>query len=405
MSNKLSSRVKAANLLSVPQSPNRAGFVETTVEDPTAWPIVDGVRQKDGWVYLDGSTLDNSSGKYNDFVSANGGSTELPNNPYSSISENNWVDNRASSSLREFADTFTDLEIGKSYRVKFDGIYFSAGSSNWTLNLAGASGSVVMGEMDSSGATPSRSAHFEFDFVAATTSLSMSITVDNTNCGFRNRGTINGVANATMLYSLEELNSVDDSDIVSSYNIAKLFSDSGSVSISTSDLQVSNDASVAGDLSVGGEITDGSAALGTVVEYVEDSIGQTITTTQTQVGTISVTLTEGIWIVDAKVYARITAASSITTVRVGMASDGTAITNTYAIGAVGLDSSNGDRQWTYNESHTLVVAKGTTQTLTLLCDKNNNNASVDIISVLTGGFPANEQGRAYIKATKIGFVE
>ena len=57
MSNKLSDRIRGVNLLSIPQSPSRAGFVQTTIEDTSSWPLVGFNRIKDGWIVADGSEL------------------------------------------------------------------------------------------------------------------------------------------------------------------------------------------------------------------------------------------------------------------------------------------------------------------------------------------------------------
>jgi len=55
--------------------------IKQITENASAWPVINGVKQKDGVCYCDGSTLDNSSGKYTDFLAANGSLT-VPNGPF-----------------------------------------------------------------------------------------------------------------------------------------------------------------------------------------------------------------------------------------------------------------------------------------------------------------------------------
>ena len=64
-----------------PLSPVPITSIQQITEDASAWPTVDGVKQKNGMAYCDGSTLVNTSGDYDDFESANG-SLVLPNGPF-----------------------------------------------------------------------------------------------------------------------------------------------------------------------------------------------------------------------------------------------------------------------------------------------------------------------------------
>ena len=68
-------------LVEKPVSPQPITSIQQIVEDASSWPVVDGVKQKDGFAYCDGSTLVNTSGTYDDFNTANG-SLVLPNGPF-----------------------------------------------------------------------------------------------------------------------------------------------------------------------------------------------------------------------------------------------------------------------------------------------------------------------------------
>ncbi|MCP3700836.1 MAG: hypothetical protein GY920_20405 [Aliivibrio sp.] len=68
-------------LVEKPVSPQPITSIQQIVEDASSWPVVDGVKQKDGFAYCDGSTLVNTSGTYDDFNTANGGLV-LPNGPF-----------------------------------------------------------------------------------------------------------------------------------------------------------------------------------------------------------------------------------------------------------------------------------------------------------------------------------
>jgi len=61
-------------------------------EDASAYPVVDGVSQSGGVAYCDGSTLVNTSGKYDDFEAAHG-SLVLPNGPFRTVERNLAVSN------------------------------------------------------------------------------------------------------------------------------------------------------------------------------------------------------------------------------------------------------------------------------------------------------------------------
>ena len=265
MSNKLSDRIRGVNLLSIPQSPSRAGFVQTTIEDTSAWPVVDGVKQKDGWVYLDGSTIDNSSGKYNEFVALNGGDS-LPEGPF----ETDLVDLTLTTSIAGFNET---LAIGQAYKL----------GDQWRLDFS------IRAIMDSvSGFSEVNIEGVTFYGDTANSNNDQTVTsllIDgfgyvrgNTSKVFINTTDSQTIFMVSGDVALESKPTWFDANI-SQYPIAKLYSDSGSVSISTDNL-VAKDVSVSGDLGVSGDIVMADGAITNVNKWQEKNLsGIDVTTT------------------------------------------------------------------------------------------------------------------------------
>jgi hypothetical protein len=90
--------------------------IQQITEDASAWPTVDGVKQKNGLAYADGSTLVNTSGDYDDFNTANG-SLVLPNGPYRTV---------------EYDLTFSSTPAGWSAPDAV-GVAYSDSAGNWRL--------------------------------------------------------------------------------------------------------------------------------------------------------------------------------------------------------------------------------------------------------------------------------
>ena len=244
MSNKLSDRIRGVNLLSIPQSPNRAGFVQTTIEDPSSWPVVDGVKQKDGWVYLDGSTIDNSSGKYNEFVALNGGDS-LPEGPF----ETDLVDLTLTTSIAGFNQ---DSAFGQAYKV----------GDQWRLDFS------IKASMSNTSGIRSVSVDGVTFYGSGSEDDQVVPTLTSEGFGYVKAGLSDVRIDSSipitsfMIAGDVALNSKPtwaDANI-SQYPIAKLYSDSGSVSISTDNL-AAKDVEVSGDLTIDGDLilSDGSS--------------------------------------------------------------------------------------------------------------------------------------------------
>jgi len=106
-------------LVEKPVSPQPITSIQQIVEDASSWPVVDGVKQKDGFAYCDGSTLVNTSGTYDDFNTANGGLV-LPNGPFRT---------------KEVALTFQNTPPGWSPSPQSVAIAYSDSEGNWRLRF------------------------------------------------------------------------------------------------------------------------------------------------------------------------------------------------------------------------------------------------------------------------------
>jgi hypothetical protein len=102
-----------------PQSSRLAGFTDTTLEDASAWNTVDGVKQDRGWAYADGSTLVNTSGKYDSYL-ARTGSLVLPSGPFRT-------------ELMDLSSYITHSESWDSYSA--EGYFSSDLSGQWFLEV------------------------------------------------------------------------------------------------------------------------------------------------------------------------------------------------------------------------------------------------------------------------------
>jgi len=106
-------------LVEKPLSPQPITSIQQIVEDASSWPVVDGVKQKDGFAYCDGSTLVNTSGTYDDFNTANGGLV-LPNGPFRT---------------KEVALAFQNTPPGWSPSPQSVAIAYSDSEGNWRLRF------------------------------------------------------------------------------------------------------------------------------------------------------------------------------------------------------------------------------------------------------------------------------
>ncbi len=110
-------------LVEKPVSPQPITSIQQIVEDASSWPVVDGVKQKDGFAYCDGSTLVNTSGTYDDFNTANG-SLVLPNGPFKSLHVDQTVLNvtvtGATVSGTPVVNAFTYTDTEGSWRFTFN---------------------------------------------------------------------------------------------------------------------------------------------------------------------------------------------------------------------------------------------------------------------------------------------
>lgn len=111
-------------LFNKPVAAGLAGFVASTTEDTSSWSTLNGVKQQSGWAVCDGSTLDNSSGKYDDFL-ARTGSLTLPNGPY----RTREVD---------LNYNLSSLDSGSFTSRFMKGYFYTDDKGNWRLNFTGA---------------------------------------------------------------------------------------------------------------------------------------------------------------------------------------------------------------------------------------------------------------------------
>ena len=225
MSNKLSDRIRGVNLLSIPQSPSRAGFVQTTIEDTSGWPLVGFNRIKDGWIVADGSEL--SIAAYGELYAVIG----------DRYATSDYIDNNGDvqTYAAPAAGNFRVPDLRNIY-LRGDG-QFALGDvlNDQIQNITGSTlNNIVSGSQYSSGA------------ITTTTSVG----------GAAGRGEpINDWKEGTISFDASLVVRAGEETrpktAVVSY-IIKMYGDSGSVSISTDNL-VAKDVEVSGDLTVQGD--------------------------------------------------------------------------------------------------------------------------------------------------------
>jgi hypothetical protein len=110
--------------------------IKQLTEDASAWPSKDGVKQKNGLAYCDGSTLTNTSGDYDDFNTANG-SLVVPQGPFRTV---------------EHDLTFSNTPAGWSLS-NAKGVAYTDSEGNWRLvfNINASMSSATSGTVDIDG--------------------------------------------------------------------------------------------------------------------------------------------------------------------------------------------------------------------------------------------------------------
>ena len=246
----LSDRLGQVIQTSKPQTKGLAGEIRAFAGDTSDWEVKDGVRQENGFAVCDGSTLDNSSGEYADFLDRTGSLT-LPNGPY----RTREVD---------LNYNLSSLDSGSFTSRFMKGYFYTDDKGNWRLNFTGAFTldvsdiffylriQNIVGK--DFGAGNDDRQYFAVDCPFGGSNDQASGYARGGDNFFRISGVSNqteyNVAGDILLDSKPTIANFDD--YLEATPVAALYDNVGNV-ISTGNFQANGDATVNGDLTVGGE--------------------------------------------------------------------------------------------------------------------------------------------------------
>jgi hypothetical protein len=296
MANKLSDKLGSTTVTSNPQSAQKAGTISQTLEDASAWVLLDGAKQSKGYAYADGSTLDNSSGAYNDYLAAKG-DLVLPNGPFRTKEVDNsvcTVTNTNSSLTNAFTKAIAYTDSEGNWRLKAN-IRMSSATDTGTGVTLEVAGVVFFANGSSSGEQAVLADATTQSGNSWSDKISRQRAVENTNqiqIIFTSGGT--NRLSVQFDVALESKPTWADANL-ESYPIVALNNNNANV-ISTKNLNVSGDVTVSGVIN-GGEATADQA--GTVkkdvwgqINLVDDvSSGVTNIATDTTAGNEGFTFT------------------------------------------------------------------------------------------------------------------